>query len=373
MPHHERMSEKTEISASELEFREIPYDAPAATREALERKEAVHPLKPGELQANRLAPGADPHWNKHCYGLFAPGRDIPEAAVYVTLAHCPENDQGKVDSPHLPGNITAILGQPGQPIDNAITAIFYTITNPAFNPDGTLDPTHPVKVKRSAEGLTAGERLIQCVASHLSQQGITNFTTLSPLRRGTADASTGFAQWLETACANDSTTPIFTPIERKKLAEIANTPLAALRTFTDHPAALSTEQAFFAQDILKGLALYYLAEQKSPQRARIPIDPVTHFHLSNGAEIANIHVGTRKNSTESDWKGALGLMVNYRYDLDRIAENKTKYESSGTIAIDERLATRHHQRTANLAPPKANEVSIARHAALHNSPEGPQL
>ncbi|MFO0456468.1 MAG: hypothetical protein ACK5ZH_02745, partial [Alphaproteobacteria bacterium] len=148
------MTDKQTIFVSDLKFREISRDASSKIKYALVAKEAVHPLTDVTmLDGTRLAPvsgdvlGVGEVWDKHCFGLFATGRDVPEVAVYVKLLRLPEQD-GKVANASLPGDISKILNDPVAPVEKPNTAIFYTITNTAINADGRPDPSHPVQVQR---------------------------------------------------------------------------------------------------------------------------------------------------------------------------------------------------------------------------------
>ncbi len=61
-----------------------------------------------------------------------------------------------------------------------------------------------------------------------------------------------------------------------------------------------------------------------------PPDPVARFHLGNGAELAAIHWPA--DTSANGLKNSAGVMVNYRYRLDRIEANHEAYASDGKIA-----------------------------------------
>ncbi|MFO0110708.1 MAG: hypothetical protein ACK52W_09310 [Alphaproteobacteria bacterium] len=74
------MADKQIITVTDLKFLEISRDATSKIKYALVAKEAVHPLTDVTmLEGTRLAPvssdalGVGKVWDKHCYGLFAPG------------------------------------------------------------------------------------------------------------------------------------------------------------------------------------------------------------------------------------------------------------------------------------------------------------
>ena len=82
------------------------------------------------------------------------------------------------------------------------------------------------------------------------------------------------------------------------------------------------------QRILTLWCARYLTATTASRRA---IDPVAHFHLSNGASIEQIHW-----MADTSTKGigqSLGFMVNYRYRPLRIERNHELYAKQGMIAV----------------------------------------
>ncbi len=80
---------------------------------------------------------------------------------------------------------------------------------------------------------------------------------------------------------------------------------------------------------LMRLGARYLAREK--RRGDAALDPVAHFHLSNGARIERLNWladVSRKGLEQSS-----GMMINYRYDLSRIDINHEGYRSKGKIAV----------------------------------------
>jgi malonyl-CoA decarboxylase len=62
---------------------------------------------------------------------------------------------------------------------------------------------------------------------------------------------------------------------------------------------------------------------------------VAHFHLSNGARIERLN--WRGDTSDNGMRQALGLMVNYLYDPDRIEENHEGYVGEGKRAVSTAL------------------------------------
>ena len=71
---------------------------------------------------------------------------------------------------------------------------------------------------------------------------------------------------------------------------------------------------------------------RRPGRA---LDPVAHFHLSNGARIARVN--WRGDVSDNGLRQAAGLMVNYLYDPERIEENHEMYVGEAKRAVSSAL------------------------------------
>ena len=59
-------------------------------------------------------------------------------------------------------------------------------------------------------------------------------------------------------------------------------------------------------------------------------DRVANFHLTNGARVERLN--WLANPSPAGLPESFGMMVNYRYDLDRIDANHVAYVSQGRIA-----------------------------------------
>ncbi len=83
-----------------------------------------------------------------------------------------------------------------------------------------------------------------------------------------------------------------------------------------------------AQVALLSLGAHYFLAAKSDDGK--PFDPVARFHLGNGASLARLN--WMADTSPKGMAEALGLMVNYRYDLDQIEENHEAFANDGTVA-----------------------------------------
>lgn len=82
-----------------------------------------------------------------------------------------------------------------------------------------------------------------------------------------------------------------------------------------------------AQPILLRLAADYLLNRRRGGRA---LDPVAHFHLSNGALVERVNWWA--NPSAAGWERGLGMMVNYGYRLKSIEKNHDAYVGGGEVA-----------------------------------------
>ncbi|WP_417272519.1 malonyl-CoA decarboxylase [Celeribacter halophilus] len=78
---------------------------------------------------------------------------------------------------------------------------------------------------------------------------------------------------------------------------------------------------------MKALAAYYLLNAKS--RGGLPYDPVARFHLGNGAKIHAVHADA--DTSEKGRAQSGGTMVNYLYDLQRVAQNHENFANTREV------------------------------------------
>jgi malonyl-CoA decarboxylase len=61
------------------------------------------------------------------------------------------------------------------------------------------------------------------------------------------------------------------------------------------------------------------------------LDPVAHFHLSNGATVERLNWAADTSGRGSDHSA--GIMANYLYDARKIEENHEAYRGEGKVAF----------------------------------------
>lgn len=130
--------------------------------------------------------------------------------------------------------------------------------------------------------ISFGNSLIKQVAADLSAElsGLGTFVTLSPIP--------GLTKWMQQA---------------------------GLSWNTEDP------------ENMKALAAHYLLTAKS--RGGLPFDPVARFHLGNGAIVHAVHADA--DTSEKGWAQSGGTMVNYLYDLPRVAQNHENFANTREV------------------------------------------
>ncbi len=274
-----------------LELKRIGWESSAALLEKLMAYEAVHEIRSWADLKNRLE--AD----RRCFAFFHP-RMPDEPLIFVEVALVTG----------MASTISALLDE-SAPVGDpqaANAASFYSISN----------------CQRGLSGISFGDFLIKRVVDALAAElpRLRVFATLSPVP--------GFRAWLrresEAAPGN-----LLLPAERSALAAAddaaAGQDLPALLERADwhsHPQLC----AALREPLLRLCARYLLRERAPSGRA---LDPVAHFHLSNGARVERLNwLG---DTSEKGLEQSAGIMVNYLYRLADIEANHDAYRGEGRV------------------------------------------
>jgi malonyl-CoA decarboxylase len=281
-----------------LRLERIGWQTSALTLEKLVQYESVHEINGWPDLRRRLE--AD----RRCFAFFQPAL-AGEPVIFVEVALT----QG------LARNLEPLLDihAPVLPSAKADTAIFYSINN-------CLD---------GLRGIPFGSFLIKQVVDELGAElpNIKNYSTLSPLPN--------FAEMLNER-SNDR------GFTRERLGRLLNDYADDLRR---QAGPIDTVDAFFAllkdpqahqkslAAPLRRLVLAYLTQVRTAQR---PSDPVANFHFSNGARLESIDPFA--NLRPYGLRDSYGVMVNYRYIPDELADNHERFVQSGEIKVSAALA-----------------------------------
>ncbi|MBV9812157.1 MAG: malonyl-CoA decarboxylase [Acetobacteraceae bacterium] len=281
-----------------LELARLDWSSPAALLEKLVGYEAVHTIRSWRDLKDRLDS------DRRCYAFFHP-RMPAEPLIFVEVALV----TGLASSVQRLLDARAPVGDPKQ----ADTAIFYSISN----------------CQPGLAGISFGNSLIKRVVDLLGQEyrNLRVFATLSPIPR--------FRSWLDDTLAGAGAASLLSEEESSALRTAAPIGGPAPASGAEALAAILAHRGWWrdpamaraTEPVLTRLCARYLLVEG---RGKRPIDPVAHFHLSNGARVERINM--LADTSEKGLRESAGLMVNYLYDPASIEENHESYAGEGRRA-----------------------------------------
>lgn len=276
-----------------LELRRITWDSPASLIEKLIQYEAVHDIRGWSDVKNRLDS------DRRCYGFFHP--QLPnEPLIFVEVALLRE----------LPRTISPLLDESAAhvDIDKATYAIFYSISN----------------TQAGLHGVSFGDSLIKRVVETLKAEfpRLRTFATLSPMP--------GFRAWL-----GKHATAMLDRLDAKARAALGAAlgvePVTAAHLLVGADQALTLDIKSPVGQMLMQCAAQYIGHELVNGK---PVDPVTRFHLSNGARIERINWAG--DLSAKGFSRSYGMMVNYLYDLGRLDRYRSQF-AKGKMAISSEI------------------------------------
>lgn len=260
-----------------LTLERIDWHTPADILERLIHYEAVHRMDGWDDLRRRL------DRDRRCFAFFHPALpDEPLIFVEVALVN------------GLATSVQPLLDRSSEPDDPAAadTAIFYSISN----------------CQEGLAGISFGNFLIKQVVHELARElpRLKVFSTLSPVP--------GLRRWL--AGLTD-----LTETEREAVDRL------------DEPGWHNNEVlAQGLRPVLMRLCARYLVEAKRDGR---PADPVTRFHIGNGARLEQIN--WMGDVSANGIAQSAGMLCNYLYDLKTIERNHEAYAISGRVAASSQV------------------------------------
>src|SRR3954453_2944516 len=276
-----------------LELRRITWESPASLLEKLIAYEAVHEIRGWTDLKNRLE--AD----RRCFAFFHP-RMPDEPLIFVEVALVSG----------IAGNIHALLDE-GAPIGNPQTAdaaIFYSISN----------------CQKGLAGISFGDFLIKRVVDALTAElpRLKTFATLSPIP--------GFRAWLSAEAEREE---ILLAGEARAVQALhvdddeVNPDRLLLNLLEQPDGHIDPRFVATLREPLLRLCARYLLHTRAPSGRAL--DPVAHFHLSNGARVERLNwLG---DVSPKGLRQSAGIMVNYLYRLGDIEENHEAYRGEGRV------------------------------------------
>lgn len=267
-----------------LTIRSIDWKTPAHILEKLIAYEAVHEMNGWDDLRRRLAD------DRRCFAFFHPAlEDEPLIFVEVALV---KGLATTVQNLLLPRDQSTEEHEPD-------TAIFYSISN----------------CQEGLKGISFGNFLIKQVVMELQEElpQLTQFATLSPIP--------GFRRWLNRRLSQNND-ELISSDEKKLLNAISINNWES--DTTNHDAL---------KPLLLRLCAHYLHNEKRDSK---PLDPVARFHLGNGAQIGQLN--WMGDTSKNGLKQSAGLLVNYRYELNKVEENHEAYINDNRIACAKRVS-----------------------------------
>ncbi len=262
-----------------LELQRLTWHSPAALLEKLIEYEAVHEIQSWADLKNRL--DAD----RRLYAFFHP-RMPSEPLIFVEVA--------LLD--HLASNVQELLDEHAPVFDHrkADTAIFYSISS----------------TQVGLRGVSFGNFLLKRVIDDLKRDfpRLDKFATLSPIP--------ALANWVK---------------KNPKALSDVGVDLTLEQLSTGEWAAQRDEARRLRDPLIRLAARYLASAKRGGQENGPPYDPVSRFHLGNGARIE--HLNYLADTSVKGFAQSFGLMVNYRYDLDELESNLESFTGTGRIAM----------------------------------------
>ena len=294
----------TWFSSEALEIRRITYEATsAAIIETIATKEAVHPVRSLDDLRSRLGP------DKRVFCAFHPLLpNEPLVFVHVVLRR------------EVPDSMEQVLEfeDLSNPSDVRV-ATFYSISS-----------TQP-----GLSGVDLGQILIKKATLLLQRElpSLNTFITLSPIPR--------FRIWLRDKLLELNRGGKFADSDFLSQYDISFL-RSALKCGVDEdvnanflkalddPWNLMSLRSLALKPILMKLAARYLVVEK---HRRKPLDSVARFHIRNGAEVYRLNF--MADTSRKGIHNSLGIMVNYRYDLDHVEERRQQHYLDSTVPVQD--------------------------------------
>ena len=265
-----------------LRLEKITWDSKAAILEKIMKYEKVHQIKDMNDLKRRLQ-----QEDRRFFAYFHPVlKDEP--LIFVEVAF----------TKGIGSSIQDIIKPKTDDNQGYDTATFYSISNCQ---DGLMR-------------VTLGNFLIKRVVFEIQEENpkIKNFGTLSPLP--------GFADW-------------FLELNNEKLKDILKDyDIGKLEFLRSPNLKIGDPKIIDEEKAIKKLVAHYLINEKINNK---PLNPVSRFHLGNGASIHNIIING--NISDYGYRESFGVMVNYGYQLDKLEKIHEDFITKGIISYSDKI------------------------------------
>ncbi len=287
-----------------LYLEEITLDSSYRQVELIKNSDLVHPMTNIEEMGQRL--GED----RRCFALYH--RLIPyEPIIFIEVALT----RGIVKQ------ISEIIDmdQHRTPKGEANTAIFYSINN----------------TQNGLAGLGLGKMLIGQVVDYLRKENeqIKNFATLSPLPGFWENYFLPILEGKDEAFTlkRQDVPSYFGRRQLVRIMESAGVKRGRTRAFSRALLSILSDEGWKENEELKKIlnqplikiAYHYISQEKNPQNR--PLNPVTNFHLANGANVSQKNVNFLANPSSKGLTESCGIMVNYIYSSSWLSQLRRSF------------------------------------------------
>lgn len=315
------------FSAGLLELEQVTWQSPCSMLQKVSDYEAVHPVRSWTDLKSRVGP------YRRCF-VFThksmPGEpivvlhvaltsEISASIASVVKHHRKVRKTSSVESEDMSDPAALTKKGSADTEDPALctTAIFYSITS----------------TQTGLQGIELGNSLIKQAVKKLLEEfpNMTQFSTLSPIP--------GFRNWLlkTLQMASHDLSQLLSEDEKERISQAF---YGKTDDFNDSLFTALKSNQWAQNDKLRDaleLPLMRLCGKYlfSEKRRNFALDPVANFHLRNGATLWRINWWA--DLSPRGLTNSCGIMVNYRYYLDKLEDNSTKYQELKDIDASEQV------------------------------------
>jgi len=304
------------FSVGFLQLQRVSWDSPCSLLERVAALEAVHPVRDWTDLRTRVGK------YRRCFVYTHPSMPgEPVVILHVALTQEIASSVSGLVKNHRQvkgahGEVWKGEEGEGEQAEKIGAAIFYSVTS----------------TQTGLTGIELGTHLIKGAVANLALEfpNLNTFSTLSPIP--------GFRSWLLltlSKAASGETENVLT-IEESSIVETllgeGNPHALLLSALKTNSWFSNQEQQTRLQPLLKRLAARYLLLEK---RRNAALNPVANFHVRNGATVWRVN--WMADPSPRGIEASLGMMVNYRYYLDRLETNSTAYLKHFTIDADHQV------------------------------------
>ena len=295
------------FSVGFLTLQQVTWDSPCSLVEKICDYEAVHPIVNWTDIKTRV--GA----NRRCFVLThpsMPGEPVVILHVALTDGTIASSVDALVRGQDLPWSLHT------ENKETRRAAIFYSVTS----------------TQAGLQGIELGTHLIKQAVTNLKSElpNVNTFSTLSPIP--------GFRAWLLVQLTKASRG------EEEPLLESETTHLRTvfqgntdiheeiIRTLKTKDWSQQSQVVEVLKPVLMRLCARYLLLEK---RRNFALNSVANFHLRNGSCLWRIN--WMADTSRRGLEYSCGMMVNYRYFLDRLENNSNNYIKTFSIDADQQV------------------------------------